>query len=154
MLAVFPIIPLILVTQSALDFLTAKNSTLHLMRRQVEGLNNIKNLCVKKCTYNPDIIKKMEELYRSVRLFQLEISFLNKIIWEFRNFNYSPVNAANCQPLCTAVGIGGAAEDRPEKKKKEPKSKNENMTTCRGSPNVEEETGLVKMAPPNVGVEK
>ncbi len=154
MLVVFPVIPPILVTQSALDFLTAKNSTLHLMRRQVEGLNSIKNLCVKKCTYNPDIIKKMEELYRLVRLFQLEISFFKLNCMGISQFNYSPVNAANCQPLCTAVGIGGAAEDRPEKKKKEPMTKNENMTTCRGSPNVEEETGLVKMAPPNVGVEK
>lgn len=36
--------------------------------------------------------------------------------------------------------------------KQRKKAKTQEM--CKGSPNVEEETGLVKMAPPNVGVNK
>ncbi len=56
------------VTRSALDFLTAKNHTMHLMLAQVGGLKNIKELCVKKCTYDNKVIQMMEQLYRLVRV--------------------------------------------------------------------------------------
>ena len=48
-------------------FLTAKNKTIRLMETQVDGLHHIKDVCVKKCNYDANVIHKMEELYRLVR---------------------------------------------------------------------------------------
>ena len=46
------------------DFLRAKNRTISLLQKQVDGLANIKDVCVKKCNYDKNVIAKMENLYR------------------------------------------------------------------------------------------
>ena len=125
------------------DFLRAKNRTIGLLQKQVDGLANIKSVCVKKCNYDKDVIAKMEKLYRLVRFNAFTTvsreSLTVPIIC-------SPVNAISCQPLCQSFAYNVS---KPRTTTTVPPEK-KNGKKCANAPDVESATGLVKMAPPSV----